>query len=200
MLQWLHGGYSDKAVMMSEQSKQSDVIQRAWNLACELHHGQTMPSSNLPYVKHIGMVSIELALGLLHEPSNDKELGMICAILHDSVEDTAMTLPKITELFGAEVAAGVSALTKDKQLFDKEAQMLDSLQRIKLQPPIIGAVKLADRITNLQAPPSYWDQAKIAYYQQEARLIWQHLHPCHGYLAARLQQKIDDYACYLKDK
>lgn len=36
-------------------------------------------------------------------------------------------------------------------------QMEDSLRHIRLRPKEIWAIKLADRITNLQPPPSHWD-------------------------------------------
>ena len=83
------------------------------------------------------------------------DLAVVCALLHDTVEDTPTPLDEIAAKFGNDVAAGVSALTKNDKL-PKPEQMADSLRRIREQPPEIAVVKLADRITNLSEPPHYW--------------------------------------------
>ena len=77
------------------------------------------------------------------------------------MEDTPATFEEISISFGLEVAEGVLALTKNQDL-PKSEQMLDSLSRIKDQPKEVKAVKLADRITNLQEPPKYWNKSKNA--------------------------------------
>ena len=65
--------------------------------------------------------------------------------------------------FGKDVADGVLALTKNENL-PKEDRMRDSLERLLKQPKQVQIVKLADRITNLQAPPHYWTKEKIVNY------------------------------------
>jgi len=57
------------------------------------------------------------------------------------------------------VAIAVSSLSKNENL-PREMQMQDSLDRILQLPKEVWAVKLADRITNLQPPPAYWDAEK----------------------------------------
>jgi len=54
-------------------------------------------------------------------------------------------------------------------------------------------VKLCDRITNLQPPPSYWDKAKISTYKLEAVAILDALGESSAYLASRLSSKIKQY-------
>ena len=54
-------------------------------------------------------------------------------------------------------------------------------------------VKLADRITNLQTPPSYWTTEKIIEYRQEAIEIHTALKEASPFLALRLAQKIENY-------
>ena len=53
----------------------------------------------------------------------------------------------------------------------KDQQIIDSLSRIKKLPIEVWAVKLADRITNLQPPPSYWTTEKRKKYLDQAKLI-----------------------------
>ena len=71
--------------------------------------------------------------------------------------------------------------------------MLDSLDRIRKQPREIGAVKLADRITNLGAPPAHWNANKIASYRAEAEEIYIALHYAHAGLAERLAHRIAQF-------
>lgn len=88
------------------------------------------------------------------------------------------------------------ALTKNKALPPAE-RMSDSLRRILEEPVEIGMVKLADRICNLAGPPGHWTAAKIAAYREEAVVINHSLKHCSGFLAARLQEKIEAYKAYI---
>jgi (p)ppGpp synthase/HD superfamily hydrolase len=74
--------------------------------------------------------------------------------------------------------------------------MPDSLRRILAQPPEIAAVKLADRITNLSAPPHYWTREKCAAYRVEAIAIADALGHASAALDARLRARIVAYAAY----
>ena len=61
-------------------------------------------------------------------------------------------------------------------------------------PAARAGLKLGDRITNLQAPPSHWTPGKIAGYREEARRIHARLATASPALAARLTARIDAYA------
>jgi len=94
----------------------------------------------------------------------------------------------------------VLALSKDGAIGVSEdeyerdwLQLEDSLQRVKKQPREIWMVKLADRITNLQPPPSHWDAEKKAWYRKGAELIHRELSSASEYLGKRLRMKIDSY-------
>jgi guanosine-3',5'-bis(diphosphate) 3'-pyrophosphohydrolase len=64
--------------------------------------------------------------------------------------------------------------------------------RIKEQGREIGCIKMADRITNLQKPPAYWDREKIKHYMEEAILIYIELTGCSKFLGDRLKKKIKE--------
>ncbi|MNY35703.1 hypothetical protein D3C86_1701310 [compost metagenome] len=87
------------------------------------------------------------------------------------------------------------ALTKDDQL-PKAEKMRDSLRRIKVLQKEVWAVKLADRITNLQVPPSHWNTAKKTEYRNEAMQLLEALKGGNSYLEQRLQTKIAAYEKY----
>lgn len=174
-------------------------LQDAWCLVSKLHKGQTYGGTEegeqIEYINHIGSVVFEVIQSLNHDQTMNKDFCVMCALLHDTIEDTDLTYEKINDLFGKEVADGVSALTKNTSIEDKHEQMKDSLLRIKQQPKEVWAVKMSDRICNLYAPPYYWTNEKKKEYHKESLLIYEHLKEGNTYLANRLKEKID---CYIK--
>ncbi len=147
-----------------------EKYQRAIKFAAERHGDQTVPGTNFSYIVHLSNVCMEIFLAAAHSEDFDVNLAMQCAILHDTIEDTNTTYDEIKEHFGQKVADGVKALTKNAEL-EKKMQMRESLLRIKQQPKEIWMVKIADRITNLQEPPHYWNKEKINHYELKARSI-----------------------------
>ena len=172
----------------------SDRSLQAWNFASEAHRGQRVPGTEIPYINHVGLVAMEAMAAVACDGTIEQpDLLVLCALLHDVVEDTAWTRDEIAAQFGGEVADGVDALSKRKGLSSKAERMRDSLVRIRQQPREIWMVKLCDRITNLQPPPKHWSQEKIRNYREEARLILQELGEASSYLAGRLTKKIEGY-------
>jgi len=177
-------------------------VELAWAYATRQHQGQTYggqaQGEQIPYMTHIGAVVMELMWGLQSDASANADLALQCAALHDTIEDTGASFDDIRQRFGLAVAQGVQALSKYASLPGKPAQMADSLRRIRLQPREVWMVKLADRICNLQAPPFYWNDDKILAYQAEARVILEALGDASAPLAARLGDKIEAYAGFLR--
>jgi (p)ppGpp synthase/HD superfamily hydrolase len=167
----------------------------ALRFATDAHAGQTIPGTDQPYVVHPAQVAMEIAAALVVESAADPDLAMQCALLHDVVEDCSVTVADVQATFGADVAAGVSALSKNPALPKTEA-MRDSLDRIRREPHEVWMVKLADRISNLMPPPPHWDKARCAAYAAEARLILDALGEASALLSKRLAAKIAAYARY----
>ncbi|MFH2102051.1 MAG: bifunctional (p)ppGpp synthetase/guanosine-3',5'-bis(diphosphate) 3'-pyrophosphohydrolase [Chloroflexota bacterium] len=86
-----------------------ELVQRAFRLAEQAHEGQTRASRE-PYITHCLAVSGILAD--LHMPAAVIAAGL----LHDTVEDTAVTLDDLKRDFGDEVSKLVSGVTKLTQL------------------------------------------------------------------------------------
>jgi (p)ppGpp synthase/HD superfamily hydrolase len=169
-----------------------DLYIKACRFAAQAHLGQLIPGSDLPYLLHLNLVSMEIIAALSAETGYDGDLAVQCALLHDTIEDTEIRYDRIVTMFGVRVADGVAALSKNPEL-EKSQQLLDSLHRIERQPREIWMVKLADRITNLQPPPIHWDTAKIRRYRDEAIEIHTHLQSASPFLASRLAEKIEHY-------
>ncbi|OWP86775.1 guanosine-3',5'-bis(diphosphate) 3'-pyrophosphohydrolase [Flavobacterium covae] len=173
-----------------------DNLQELWQKVSLLHKGQTYggqyKGEKIEYINHIGSVVFEIINA--SKSTSDFNLGLAikCALLHDTLEDTNYTKVSLEKEYGKQVLDGVLALTKNPTL-DRNLQMIDSLNRIQLQPKEVWAVKMADRICNLYAPPYYWNQSKKDKYLDEAKIIYEQLKTGNKYLAKRLLSKIEEY-------
>lgn len=171
--------------------------QKAIKFAAKRHadKNQLIPGTNLPYVVHLSNVAMEILIASQKTENFDSEFAVQVALLHDILEDTETTLEEIGNEFGIKIAQAVLALTKNSKI-QKEERMDDSLNRIKEFPKEVWAIKLADRITNLQPPPEHWSFEKITEYQKQAVLIYNSLKDGNEYLGDRLWEKIVDYSKY----
>lgn len=82
-----------------------DLLQRAYRFAAQAHEGQ-MRLSGEPYVNHCLAVAIILAE--LHVPP----VVIAAGLLHDTVEDTDVTLQDLRKEFGEEITKLVDGVTK----------------------------------------------------------------------------------------
>ena len=170
------------------------LYRKAIKFAAAKHaaQNQTIPGTNLPYVVHLSNVAMEILIASFHSENFDLGFAVQVALLHDTLEDTSTTFEELETKFGVEIAKGVLALTKNEKL-PKEEQIKDCLKRIKLLQSEVWAVKLADRITNLQPPPPHWSKERKINYREEARLIVSELRDGNEYLGRRLEEKIEEY-------
>ena len=174
-----------------------DYYQKAINFAGLKHADQKIPGSNTSYMVHLSNVAMEIILASqhnheFHQEGFDLPFAVQVALLHDVLEDTATSFDEIEEAFDVNIARAVLALTKNVEL-PPAKQIPDSLTRIKSQPKEVWAVKLADRISNLQKPPVHWDTNKMIDYKKMAGIILLQLRGGNQYLENRLQQKILEY-------
>ena len=100
---------------------------RAMEIAYNAHHGQ-MDKAGIPYVFH----PLHVAEGM------DEEISCCVALLHDTVEDTDVTLEQLSEIFPPQVVEAVRLLT-----YDENTDYFDYVRAIK-NNPIAKKVKLAD--------------------------------------------------------
>ncbi len=172
-----------------------DRLARAIRLAAERHAGQCVPGTRLPYLLHLAQVATEVQTALAHPDGQalDPERALLCAWLHDTLEDTDLKRDELVRQFGEPVAAGVDALTKRMEGKSKREAMDDSLSRILEQPAEIALVKLCDRIVNLQPPPPHWNIARQEAYRDEAKRILQRLKGVHPAAEKRLRERIEAY-------
>ncbi|MCP4086774.1 MAG: bifunctional (p)ppGpp synthetase/guanosine-3',5'-bis(diphosphate) 3'-pyrophosphohydrolase [Actinomycetia bacterium] len=137
-------------------------ITRAYQMAAEAHEGQRRKSGEA-YIHHpVAVARVVAELGL-------DEVTIAAALLHDSVEDTGITLDDLTREFDDDLAAIVDGVTKlDRIKFDtKEAQQAGTMRKmlVAMAKDIrVLIIKLADRLHNLRtiAGMPEWKQARAA--------------------------------------
>ena len=173
------------------------AFRKAVRFAAARHSNQKENGTDLPYLVHLSNVAAEVFFAHAEEPDFDLRFATVVAYLHDVLEDTETTVEELNAAFGEEVAAAVHALTKDKDIDDKEQRLEDSIARINSLRREVGIIKLADRITNLDAPNLPWPDDKRKRYMEGSNLILAQLGHCHKYLAARLKVKILEYVDYV---
>lgn len=181
-------------LLLDENMMNSERITQAITFSAKAH-GTQMTPMGFPYLHHLMTVATHVMVGTRNDGFSieDQENAIIAALLHDTIEDTAIEYTDVREAFGDGIANAVSALTKNKLVGEKQAQMEDSLSRIKAQPKWVWCVKMADRITNLTGVPAHWDEAKKQKYLREARVLWSALHEASKDLSERLLRKIERY-------
>lgn len=120
-----------------------DKVLEALDLAIMCHKGQLRKGTDIPYIKHILDV-----YEILRSEGVDNET-LIIGILHDTVEDSGLTLDYIRENFGDYVAYGVGIETKDKTITDYWEAKKEHVDRVKKAPKTIQLVNCADKLANL---------------------------------------------------
>ena len=147
-----------KALPQSLSPSDRALLERAYNLAVKAHRGQKRASGE-PYVNHCLAVATILA-----------ELGapipvVAAGLLHDTVEDTSVTLKDLADEFGPEVAGLVDGVTKLTQLprVTRRERKDERTSRVELAKETLRKtflamgddvrvvmIKLADRLHNMR--------------------------------------------------
>ena len=126
-----------------------DIVVHAYDVAQRTHAGQFRLSGD-PFITHPIAVALILA-----EYGLDPET-IAAALLHDTVEDTDLTLEDVEEAFGPNVARITDGVTKlDRVKFDisrEEAQAATIRKMVvsMAQDVRVLIIKLVDRLHNLQ--------------------------------------------------
>jgi (p)ppGpp synthase/HD superfamily hydrolase len=124
----------------------SSTLYDAIELAAKAHHGQVRKGTEIPYIVHPLAVA-----GILIHATCPEHL-VIAGILHDTLEDTPVTLEEIRSHFGREVADLVVALSEpDKQApwEERKAHTLEYLEQ--MATPDVLLVAVADKLDNMRA-------------------------------------------------
>ncbi len=139
------------------------LITRAYLRSADAHRGQSRNSGEA-YVQHpLAVARIVADLGL-------DDVTVAAALLHDTVEDTGVTVDDISQAFGGDVATIVDGVTKLErvQFNSKEAQQAATMRKMLVamaKDLRVLIIKLADRLHNMRtiAALPAWKQERIAH-------------------------------------
>lgn len=124
------------------------LLRLAFEMAADAHKTMRRKSGE-PYILHplaVARICVEeIGLGIR---------STICSLLHDTVEDTDITIEDIQREFGNEIARIVDGLTKISTVVDVNAsQQAENFRKILLtltDDPRVIIIKLADRLHNMR--------------------------------------------------
>lgn len=143
-----------RALKIRIKKGDKDLLRRAFEIAADAHK-DTRRKSGEPYILHplavARIVVEEIGLGVT---------SAICALLHDVVEDTEMTLEDISREFGEQYAKIIDGLTKISNVVDLKANttiQAENFRKILLtlaDDPRVILIKLADRLHNMRTMDS----------------------------------------------
>ena len=137
-----------RALKQKMKPGDKELMRSAFEMAVEAHKTMRRKSGE-PYILHpLAVAKIcaeEIGLGIR---------SCICALLHDTVEDTDITLEDIQREFGSEIAKIVDGLTKIASVMDSNtSQQAENFKKILLtltDDPRVILIKLADRLHNMR--------------------------------------------------
>ena len=144
-----------------KEAQDLEAVDKAFYFACEAHKDQRRRTGE-PYIYH----PIEVATIAAHDIGLGRT-SIICALLHDVVEDTQYTLDDIKEMFGEKVSRVVDGLTKFDNLEGAESAQAENFKKVisSLTYDIrVVLIKLSDRLHNMRTLDSMpkHKQLKIA--------------------------------------
>src|SRR5687767_13128474 len=125
-----------------------ELVRLAFEMSADAHKTMRRKSGE-PYILHpraVAQICVEeIGLGVR---------STICSLLHDTVEDTDITLDDIEKAFGSEIGRIVDGLTKISNIIDVNASaQAENFKKILLtltDDPRVILIKLADRLHNMR--------------------------------------------------
>ncbi|RSD29058.1 HD domain-containing protein [Mesobacillus subterraneus] len=122
-----------------------ELIEKALQIAAAAHEGQYRKNTKIPYIAH------PVAVGMILQKAGYSDDLVAAGILHDTVEDTGLTMEDIEREFGrniAEIVAGCSEPDKSLSWEDRKEHTIEFLRNA---PEEIRVVACADKLHNIRS-------------------------------------------------
>ena len=148
-----------RSIKSRRSKEETKIIRKAFNLAVNAHRNDRRKSGE-PYIFHpLAVARIcgdEIGLGTI---------SVVCALMHDTVEDTTITLNDIEKIFGQKVKSIIDGLTKISGEFDfSSSSQAENFKKMFLTIPDdvrVILIKLADRLHNMRTLDSMKESKKL---------------------------------------
>ena len=166
-----------------------ELVRTAFEMAVEAHKTMRRKSGE-PYILHplaVAMICVEeIGLGVR---------STICALLHDTVEDTDITLEDVQREFGVEIAKIVDGLTKISSIIDTNtSQQAENFKKILLtltDDPRVILIKLADRLHNMRTLDSMKKEKQL---KISSETVWVYAPLAHRMGLYSIKTEMEDLA------
>src|SRR6476646_2478644 len=166
-----------------------ELIRTAFEMAVEAHKTMRRKSGE-PYILHplaVAMICVEeIGLGVR---------STICALLHDTVEDTDISLNDVQRDFGEEIAKIVDGLTKIASVLDTNtSQQAENFKKILLtltDDPRVILIKLADRLHNMRTLDSMKREKQL---KVSSETVWVYAPLAHRMGLYNIKTEMEDLA------
>src|SRR4051794_27195355 len=122
-----------------------DVIEKALQTASKSHEGQYRKNTDIPYITH------PVAVGMMLLKAGYSEEIVAAGILHDTVEDTPLTLKDLKKEFGANIAEMVEGSSEPDKSLPWKNRKEHTIEFLKTASEEIRAVVCADKLHNIRS-------------------------------------------------
>jgi len=122
-----------------------DVIEKALQIAARAHVNQRRKGSDIPYIVH------PVAVGMILMKAGYDETLVAAGILHDTVEDTDLSLQDIEQEFGPKIAEIVGGCSEPDKALSWDQRKTHTIEYLKNAPNDIRAVACADKLHNIRS-------------------------------------------------
>lgn len=136
----------------------NSLIESAIEVAARAHSGQTRKGSDIPYIAH------PYAVGMMLQQAGYPPEVVAAGILHDTVEDTTVTLDDLRRDFGEKIALIVEGCSEPDKSASWEERKRHTLAHLVVAPDYVRAVSCADKLHNVSA--------MLADYQRLGDRLW----------------------------
>jgi (p)ppGpp synthase/HD superfamily hydrolase len=119
-------------------------IFEAIEFAARAHSGQYRKGTKLPFILH------PLAVAKVLIQYECAEEIVVAGILHDTLEDTTVTVEDLRRSFGNQVASLVEACSEPDKSKSWEIRKLHAIESLKIAPPSVLLIECADKLDNIR--------------------------------------------------
>ena len=120
------------------------MLHDAIQVAAAAHGDQKRKGTNIPYITH------PMAVALILSQADYPEDIITAGVLHDTLEDTDLTVEAITDEFGTRVAEMVQGCSEPDKTLPWRVRKQHTIEQLKTASLEIRAVSCADKLHNMR--------------------------------------------------
>lgn len=134
------------------------IVEKALQVASKSHRKQCRKNTDIPYITH------PVTVGMMLMKAGYDEDTIAAGILHDTVEDTDLTLNDIEREFGPRIARIVEGCSEPNKSLPWKERKEHTIEFLKTAPEEIRVVACADKLHNIRSI--------IKDYEQQGDAVW----------------------------